>query len=194
MRCYGNTRNAWQPPGPPHALRMPAKTPLASDKLDAPAACATLSATTPFHFARAAGGVVTRTRNVSEYMLILALCLVSNINPPESVQRSFTKRLTGMCSLSYESRLKALGLERLELRRLCMDLIACYNVVYGLVSTPFVRVDVDAAYCYRLSIVVCLSVCRSVTLESPAKMAEPIELPFRLRTRVGPGNHELYGV
>jgi len=33
------------PPGPPHAchtrtLRMPAKTPLAGDKIDAPAACA----------------------------------------------------------------------------------------------------------------------------------------------------------
>jgi len=81
LRCYGNTRNAWQSPAvirPAHrtplALRMPAKTPLASDKIDAPAACATLSATRPFHFVYAAG-VVTRTRNVSEYMLVLALCL-----------------------------------------------------------------------------------------------------------------------
>ena len=55
LRCYGNTRNAWQSPAvihhahrTPHALRMPAKTPLVSDKIDAPAACATLSATTPF--------------------------------------------------------------------------------------------------------------------------------------------------
>ena len=58
LRCYGKTRNAWQsgnPPGPPHALRMPAKTPLASDKIDAPAACATLSATRLFHFVHAAG-------------------------------------------------------------------------------------------------------------------------------------------
>ena len=36
------------PPGPPHALRMPAKTPLASDKIDAPA-------TKPFHFVHTAG-------------------------------------------------------------------------------------------------------------------------------------------
>jgi len=64
------------PPGPPHAarmrtrtLRMPAKTPLAGDKMDAPAACAV-----PFH--PYSGGVVTRTRNISEYMLVLALCLV----------------------------------------------------------------------------------------------------------------------
>ena len=76
LRCYGNTRNAWQSPAivrqahrTPHALRMPAKTPLASDKIDAPAACAV-----PFRpYCR---GVVTRTRNVSEYMLVLALCLV----------------------------------------------------------------------------------------------------------------------
>jgi len=48
---------------------------------------------------------------------------------------------------------------------------------------------VDVAYCYRPSSVV----CRSVTLVSPAKMAELIEMPFGLRTRVGPGNHVLDG-
>ena len=38
------------------------------------------------------------------------------------------------------------------------------------------------------------SVGRSVTLiVSPAKMAEPIEMPFGLRIRVGPGNHVLDG-
>ena len=47
---------------------------------------------------------------------------VGNINKLESVQRSFTKRLTGIHSLSYTDRLKALGLERLELRRLHADL------------------------------------------------------------------------
>jgi len=48
---YGN---AWQNPAVirqaqrmPHALRMHART---SDKIDAPAACAALSATRPFHF------------------------------------------------------------------------------------------------------------------------------------------------
>ena len=35
------------------------------------------------------------------------------------------------------------------------------------------------------------SVCRSVTLVSPAKTAEPIEMPFWFRTRVGPRNHVL---
>ena len=38
-----------------------------------------------------------------------------------------------------------------------------------------------------------LSVSRSVTLVSPAKTAEPIEMPFGLRTPVGPGNHVLDG-
>ena len=66
------------PPGPPHAarstphaLRMPAATPIAGDKNNAPAACAV-----PFR--PHCGGVVTRTRNVSEYMLVLAVCLVKH--------------------------------------------------------------------------------------------------------------------
>ena len=53
---------------------------------------------------------------------------------------------------------------------------------------------VDVAYCYRPSSVVCRSVCQSVTLVSPAKMTEPIEMLFGLRTAVGRGNHVLDGV
>ena len=75
---YGNT---WQSPAvirqahrTPHAcrtctLRMSAKTPLASDKIDAPVACA-------IPFRPYCGDVVMRTRNVSEYMLVLSVCLV----------------------------------------------------------------------------------------------------------------------
>jgi len=37
------------------------------------------------------------------------------------------------------------------------------------------------------------SVGLSVTLMSPAKAAEPIEMSFGLRTWVGPGNHVLDG-
>ena len=36
---------------------------------------------------------------------------------------------------------------------------------------------------------VCLSVCLSVTLVSPAKTAEPIEMPSGLRTWLGPRDH-----
>jgi len=48
---------------------------------------------------------------------------------------------------------------------------------------------VDMAYCYRPS----SAVCRSVTLVNPAQMAEPIEMPFGLWTRVGPRKHVLDG-
>jgi len=50
-------------------------------------------------------------------------------------------------------------------------------------------VYVDAAYCYRPSNVV----CQSVTVMSPAKTAEPIEMPFGLWTRVGPRNCVRWG-
>jgi len=58
------------PPGPPHD----GEDPFAGDKIDAPAACAV-----PFR--PYCGGVVTRTQNVSEYMLVLALCLVETRRP-----------------------------------------------------------------------------------------------------------------
>jgi len=48
---------------------------------------------------------------------------------------------------------------------------------------------VDAAYCYRRSSVVCLSVCLSVTIVSPAKTAELIEMRFWMCSRVGQRNH-----
>jgi len=66
------------PPGPLHAARRTHYAcrrrliPLASDNIDASAACAV-----PFR--PYCGRVVTRTRNVSEYMLVLALCLVDCI-------------------------------------------------------------------------------------------------------------------
>jgi len=48
---------------------------------------------------------------------------------------------------------------------------------------------VDAVYCYRPSSVVCRSVGLSVCHTSePCKTAEPIEMPFGLRTWMGPGN------
>jgi len=48
-----------------------------------------------------------------------------------------------------------------------------------------IRALVDTAYCYKLSSVVCRSVCRSVTVVSHAKTVEPIEMPFGMCTRVG---------
>jgi len=45
----------------------------------------------------------------------------------------------------------------------------------------------------RVTFFVCRSVCLSVTLVSPAKTAETIEMPFGSRTRVGPRDHVLDG-
>jgi len=53
---------------------------------------------------------------------------------------------------------------------------------------------VDAAFCYRRSSVVCLSVGLSVTSVYPARTAEPIEMLFSVRTRLGLGKHVLDGV
>ena len=63
--------------------------------------------------------------------------MVTYINKLESVQRSFTKRLSGMRNLSYTGRLEMLGLERLETRRLHADLTMCYKIVHNLVDIPF---------------------------------------------------------
>jgi len=61
----------------------------------------------------------------------------------------------------------------------------CQSIIRPHRSTTYV----DAAYCYQPSNVVSLS----VTLMSPAKTAEPIEMPFGLRTQLDPGNHVLDG-
>jgi len=55
----------------------------------------------------------------------------------ERVQRRFTKRLPGMESLSYPARLDKLNLATLELRRLHIDLIMFYKIVFGLIDVQF---------------------------------------------------------
>ena len=64
-------------------------------------------------------------------------CTVTAINKLESVQRLFTKKLSGMMSLSYDARLQLLGLERLELRRIHCGLITCFKITHQLVSIAF---------------------------------------------------------
>ena len=61
---------------------------------------------------------------------------VSLINQLESVQQRFTKRLPGFQSLPYDDRCARLGIDRLELRRLRLDLILCYKIIHGLVLLP----------------------------------------------------------
>ena len=76
---YGN---AWQSPA---VIRQAQRTPHACRththyacrrRLPSPAIKSTCPLRAPFHFVHTAG-VVMRTRNVSEYMLVLALCLVN---------------------------------------------------------------------------------------------------------------------
>ena len=55
----------------------------------------------------------------------------------ERVQRRFTKRLNGLNKLSYQERLRRLGLASLDLRRLHADLIWCYKIIFGLVDLQF---------------------------------------------------------
>jgi hypothetical protein len=53
----------------------------------------------------------------------------------ESVQRVFTKRLSGYNGLNYPERLERAGLCSLELRRLHADLCLCYNILHGNLET-----------------------------------------------------------
>ena len=61
------------------------------------------------------------------------------IDKIESVQRFFTKHLSGLHDLSYHDRLSFLGFETLERRRLVLDLVLCYKILNGLcdISLPF---------------------------------------------------------
>jgi len=66
-----------------------------------------------------------------------------------------------------------------------------YNHIVSIIIRPHRSTTyVDAAYCYRPISVVWWS----ATVVSPAKMVEPIEMPFGLRTQVGPCNNVLDGV
>ena len=60
--------------------------------------------------------------------------LKQDIDQTEKVQRRFTKRLVGMKDLNYDERIHRLGLPSLQLRRLHLDLIFGYKVVFGLVG------------------------------------------------------------
>ena len=67
------------------------------------------------------------------------------------------------------------------------------NSVVPIIRPHRIATYLDAVYCYRSSSVVCLSVCLSVTVVSPAKTAESIEMAFGLRTMVGLKNRVLNG-
>jgi len=49
----------------------------------------------------------------------------------ESVQRKFTKRISGMSGLTYYTRLRLLGLESIEATRLRTDVLLVYRILFG---------------------------------------------------------------
>ena len=55
--------------------------------------------------------------------------LLENIDIIESVQRRYTKRYHEMWDVSYPERLKILGLDSLEIRRLRNDLYECFKIL-----------------------------------------------------------------
>jgi hypothetical protein len=58
--------------------------------------------------------------------------LLKDINLIEKVQRRFTKYLKGLYNVSYDERLLAVNLERLEARRIRCDVITAYKIIFGL--------------------------------------------------------------
>ena len=61
---------------------------------------------------------------------------MQDIETIERVQRRFTKNLPGFHKLTYKDRLRRLHLPSLELRRLQVDLVWCYKILFGIVDTP----------------------------------------------------------
>jgi len=77
-------------------------------------------------------------RPIVEYCSVIwSPSLKKDIELIEKVQRRFTKRLPGLKHMSYNERLHYLGLSNLELRRLHLDLIYCYKIVFGVVDLNF---------------------------------------------------------
>ena len=90
----------------------------------------------------------------------------SDIESIESVQRKFTRRLPGFNQYSYQDRLKRLSLPSLELRRLLLDLILCYKIVFGLIHVQFDELFVFSTlstrgHPYKLTKVSRSTTCRS---------------------------------
>ena len=75
-----------------------------------------------------------------------------DVNKIESVQRRFTKRLRGLHSLSYVNRLEVLNTQSLELRRLKIDLVTMYKMMFS-ASFAVGRLNLiqlyDNVYCTR---------------------------------------------
>jgi hypothetical protein len=105
--------------------------------------------------------------------------LVGAVSKIESVQRTFTKRRRSMRDLSYADWLSALMLESLETRRLRLDLIYFYKILFGEIDIEwsnmfeFAPVSVPRGHCYKLllSVVVLIFVKNVSATECVEKFA-----------------------
>ena len=74
---------------------------------------------------------------LSHYLPIWCPFLKRDINALESIQRQFTKKISGLSGLSYNDRLKELGALTLEHRRRYTDMVTVNKYLHGLVNdTP----------------------------------------------------------
>ena len=81
---------------------------------------------------------IVYVRPIVEYCSVVwSPSLKKDIELIEEVQPRFTKRLPGLKHMSYNERLHYLGLSSLELRRLHLDLIYYYKIVFGVVNLNF---------------------------------------------------------
>jgi hypothetical protein len=72
---------------------------------------------------------IVYVRPILEYVSVIwSPYLIKDIKLIEAVQKRFTKRLPNLNRVTYEERLKILGLQSLELRRLQNDLIIVYKI------------------------------------------------------------------
>ena len=90
------------------------------------------------HYTRTGVKQYNRYLHVYELIFRPSHTYIYNI---ERVQRSFTKRLPGLKSLSYTERLLRLNLESLESRRVKADLVLLFKVIHG-----FVDIDYSAMF------------------------------------------------
>jgi len=71
---------------------------------------------------------------------------MQDIETIERVQRRFTKNLPGFHKLTYKDILRRLHLPSLELRRLQVDLVWCYKILFGIADTPTEEFFVFSTY------------------------------------------------
>jgi len=80
----------------------------------------------------------TFVRPMLEYgTVIWSPYLLKDIDMIENVQRKFTKRISHMFEYSYPDRLRILGMESLEYRRLIFDLEMTYKLMHNHIPLKF---------------------------------------------------------